>query len=101
LPIPILTLHSAGKNSGLGALLSTTFASHGCNIAINYFNRAEPARSVADACSALGVRAVLVQADMTDTSEARRAVREAREALGGLDLVVANAVCFSFCLESV
>jgi NAD(P)-dependent dehydrogenase (short-subunit alcohol dehydrogenase family) len=51
---------------------------------------------VADACSALGVRAVLVQADMTDTSEARRAVREAREALGGLDLVIANAVCSFF-----
>jgi NAD(P)-dependent dehydrogenase (short-subunit alcohol dehydrogenase family) len=35
---------------------------------------------------------------MTDTADARRAVREAIEKLGGLDLVLANAVCFFFLL---
>jgi NAD(P)-dependent dehydrogenase (short-subunit alcohol dehydrogenase family) len=67
----------------------------GCNIAVNYFNRAEPAQAVADACSALGVKAVCIKADMTDTAEARRAVREAIEKLGGLDLVLSNAVCLN------
>jgi len=48
--------------SGLGALLSTTFASQGCNIAINYFNRIEPAQQVQKACEEKGVKAVIVKA---------------------------------------
>jgi hypothetical protein len=32
---------------------------------------------------------------MTSTDEARRAIRETIEQLGGLDLVLANAVCLS------
>jgi hypothetical protein len=49
-------------NRGLGALVSTTFASEGCNIAVNYFNRLEPAQKVQKECEAHGVRAVLIQA---------------------------------------
>jgi hypothetical protein len=49
-------------HSGLGALLSTTFASHGCNIAINYFNRDGPAKEVAAACEKFGVKTVLIKA---------------------------------------
>ncbi|KAF1922079.1 short chain dehydrogenase/reductase [Ampelomyces quisqualis] len=80
-----------GGSAGLGALLSTTFASLGCNVAINYFNRTGPAEAVADECRGHGVRAVVVQADMTCPSEARRAVKETTEKLGGLDVILANA----------
>lgn len=80
------------KNSGLGALLSTTFASLGCNIAINYFNRIDPAQAVAKECEGHGVKAVVIKADMTSTSEAKRAVKETIEKLGGLDIVLSNAV---------
>jgi hypothetical protein len=52
----------ADLNSGLGALISTTFAQHGCNIAINYFNRLEPAQKVQKECEGFGVKAVLVKA---------------------------------------
>lgn len=31
--------------------------------------------------------------DMTNTDEARRAVKETIEQLGGIDIVLANAVC--------
>jgi NAD(P)-dependent dehydrogenase (short-subunit alcohol dehydrogenase family) len=80
------------NNSGLGELLSTTFAAEGCNIAINYFNRIEPAQKVAAACEKLGVKSVIIKADMTNTSEAKRAVQETIEKLGGVDLILANAV---------
>ncbi|KAH7094416.1 short chain dehydrogenase/reductase [Paraphoma chrysanthemicola] len=80
-----------GGSAGLGALLSTTFASHGCNIAINYFNRIGPAQDIQKQCEAHGVKVVLIKADMTNTDEARRAVRETVQGLGGLDLVLANA----------
>jgi NAD(P)-dependent dehydrogenase (short-subunit alcohol dehydrogenase family) len=78
-------------SSGLGELLSTTFAKEGANIAINYFNRIEPAQKVQKACEAQGVKAVIIKADMTSTTEARRAVQEAKQLLGGLDIIIANA----------
>ncbi|KAH7389636.1 short chain dehydrogenase/reductase [Phaeosphaeria sp. MPI-PUGE-AT-0046c] len=80
-----------GGSAGLGALLSTTFASLGCNVAINYFNRIEPAEKVKGECETHGVKAVVIKADMTSTTDARRAVRETIEKLGGLDLIIANA----------
>lgn len=43
-------------------------------------------------CEEAGVKAVLIKADMTNTSEARRAVKETIELLGGIDIVLANAV---------
>lgn len=49
-------------NSGLGELLSTTFAKEGCNVAINYFNRLEPAQAVQKECEQAGVKAVLIKA---------------------------------------
>jgi hypothetical protein len=48
--------------SGLGELLSTTFASEGANVAINYFNRIEPAQNVQKACQEHGVKAVTIKA---------------------------------------
>jgi hypothetical protein len=83
-------------SSGLGALLSTTFALHGCNIAINYFNRDGPAKDIASACEKHGVKSMIVKADMTVTADARRAVRETVEGLGGLDIIISNAVSFEY-----
>lgn len=80
------------KFSGLGALLSTTFASHGCNIAVNYFNRNGPAEEVAKQCQIHNVKTITIKADMTSTAEAKRAIRETVERLGGLDLIISNAV---------
>jgi NAD(P)-dependent dehydrogenase (short-subunit alcohol dehydrogenase family) len=49
-------------HSGLGALLSTTFAKEGANVAINYFNRLEPAQEVQKQCQEAGVKAVVIKA---------------------------------------
>ncbi|KAL1797243.1 hypothetical protein ACET3X_003849 [Alternaria dauci] len=80
-----------GGSAGLGELLSIAFASEGANVAINYFNRIEPAQKVQKACEAHGVKAIVIKADMTSTADAKRAVRETIEQLGGLDVVLANA----------
>lgn len=80
-----------GGSAGLGELLSTTFAKEGANIAINYFNRIGPAQKVQQACQDQGVKAVIIKADMSSTSEARRAVQEAIQQLGGLDIIISNA----------
>lgn len=80
-----------GGSAGLGALISTTFAEHGCNVAINYFNRLEPAQKVQKECEAFGVKAVLVKADMCNTAECKRSIEETIDKLGGIDIVIANA----------
>ncbi|KAF1358770.1 short chain dehydrogenase/reductase [Lizonia empirigonia] len=86
-----------GGSAGLGALLSTTFAREGCHVAINYFNRIEPAREVQRLCQDAGVKVILVKADMTSTAEAKRAVQETVDQLGGIDIVIANAGWTKFC----
>ncbi|KAJ4365044.1 hypothetical protein N0V83_008660 [Neocucurbitaria cava] len=77
--------------SGLGELISIFFAKEGANIAINYFNRIEPAEKVAKACQDEGVKAVVIKADMTSTAEAKRAVQDTVAQLGGIDIVISNA----------
>ncbi|PSN63908.1 short chain dehydrogenase/reductase [Corynespora cassiicola Philippines] len=80
-----------GGSAGLGEVIANTFAKEGSNVAINYFNRVEPAEKVQKACEAHGVKAVVIKADMTSTAECHRAVDETIKLLGGLDIVVANA----------
>ncbi|KAF2204755.1 short-chain dehydrogenase/reductase-like protein SDR [Delitschia confertaspora ATCC 74209] len=81
-----------GGSRGLGAVLCHTFAAQGCNIAINYFNRVEAADEVASAVtSKYGVKAVVVKGDASLTAECKRTVEETIKALGGLDIVIANA----------
>ncbi|KAJ4294601.1 hypothetical protein N0V90_008292 [Kalmusia sp. IMI 367209] len=51
-----------GGSAGLGEVISITFAKQGANIAVNYFNRLEPAQNVASECEKHGVKAVVVKA---------------------------------------
>ncbi|KAF2787733.1 short chain dehydrogenase/reductase [Melanomma pulvis-pyrius CBS 109.77] len=80
-----------GGSAGLGRLISTTFAQQGCNVAINYFNRVEPAENVKAECEEYGVKAVTIKADMCSIVECKKLVDETIEALGGIDIVIANA----------
>jgi NAD(P)-dependent dehydrogenase (short-subunit alcohol dehydrogenase family) len=54
---------------------------------------------VQKACQEHGVKAIVLKADMTSTTDAKRAVNEAKEQLGGLDLILANAVRWCFALR--
>lgn len=82
-----------GGDSGIGRAVAIAFAREGADVAITYLPGAEEddaeesVRWVRDA----GRRGVAIGADLTRPEECRRAVREAVEALGGLDLLVNNA----------
>ncbi|KAH7125394.1 short chain dehydrogenase/reductase [Dendryphion nanum] len=80
-----------GGSAGLGEVLAYTFARQGCNIAINYFNRVEKAEEVKRGVEELGVKAVVIKADMSVVADCKRTVKEAIEGLGGLDIILANA----------
>ena len=77
----------SGGSRGIGRAIVEAFAANGDNVAFLYRSRDEEAAKVAEA-----VGAVAIKADVSDPTEARRAITEAETALGGsIDVLVNNA----------
>ena len=84
-----------GGSRGIGAEIVRTFAADGAAVAFLYRNRHEEARKVTTETGATAIAA-----DVSDPGEVRRAVAEAREALGGgIDVLVSNAGISRFTLS--
>jgi len=80
-----------GASSGIGAAVALELAAHGAAVAINYRREAEAAHEMAEAVRAGGGEAIPVRMDVSREDEVLRGFAEAREALGSIDLLVANA----------
>lgn len=76
-----------GGNSGIGLATAKRFAAEGARVAITGRN----AETLSAAASQLGQDALALRADSTDIAATGRAIGEAAEAFGGLDVVFANA----------
>lgn len=83
-----------GAGRGIGSEIARKLAAEGAAVALNYRHSKEGAEAVAQEIITNGGKAVLVQADLTDESQAARLVQEASDALGGLDILVNNASGF-------
>jgi 3-oxoacyl-[acyl-carrier protein] reductase len=81
-----------GSSRGIGAAIARAFADRGDRVAVHYGRSADAAESVL--ASLTGAGHVTVQADMTDPEAVRRAVDEAADRLGRLDVLVNNAGVF-------
>jgi 3-oxoacyl-[acyl-carrier protein] reductase len=68
------------------------FARAGANVGINYHRSREAAEALAAECTALGVKAVAAQADVTSEDGVAGLKAVVEDALGGVDIVVTNAV---------
>jgi NAD(P)-dependent dehydrogenase (short-subunit alcohol dehydrogenase family) len=82
------------KSAGHGRLSALRLAAAGANVACIDINE-KRGRKVVDEIVSEGGDAFLVMADMTDIDQVRRAVAEATERLGGIDVgvdIVGNAV---------
>ncbi len=79
-----------GANRGIGAAIARHFAAAGANVSmlVRTPANAEPLRREIES---LGVRAVIVAADVTDAPALGRAIGEAVAALGPVDVLVNNA----------
>jgi 2-deoxy-D-gluconate 3-dehydrogenase len=79
-----------GGNGGIGLGIARGLAQAGASIAVAGRN-AEKTRTAVDQFTALGVQAVGLQADVTDAEQVRAMVDQTVEALGGVDILIANA----------
>jgi glucose 1-dehydrogenase len=81
-----------GASRGIGRGIAIELAKGGANVAINYLGDPDEAEEVCKTCKAEGVEAVTIQADMGIQAQAEGVVDQTVDRLGGLDIVVPNAV---------
>ena len=80
-----------GGSRGIGRGIALALAEAGADVAIGYRRERERAEAVVKELEARGVRGAAFAADVRDGAAVHAMVAGAREALGGLDVVVANA----------
>ncbi|MFD5225436.1 SDR family oxidoreductase [Microbacterium sp. NPDC058342] len=80
-----------GSSRGIGADTVRYFAEAGADVVINYRNKAPRAEKLATELRALGRRALVVGADLTDPASVSAMFDRVREEFGRLDILVLNA----------
>ncbi|MGD2131150.1 MAG: SDR family oxidoreductase [Maricaulaceae bacterium] len=80
-----------GSATGIGAAAAEALARRGVNVAINYSKSADEAEATGERCRALGVEAIVVQADVTDDAACKALAKAAEDAWGRIDILVNNA----------
>lgn len=85
------TAFVSGASTGIGAAVARALGAQGMQVAVHYNRSEEQAQSVADAVREGGGEAILLQADVRDSAEIRKAVAAALQAFGRIDVLVNNA----------
>jgi 3-oxoacyl-[acyl-carrier protein] reductase len=80
-----------GGGTGVGRATVRRLAQLGCSVCVNYSRSRDGALAVAAEAEAAGVKAIAVQADVSQDADCRRLVAEAERAFGRLDVLVNNA----------
>ena len=78
-----------GGAKGIGRAIALKFASQGVNVVVNYLS-SDPAELVAQ-IEQMGVRALAVQADVSNFDQAQSLINAAMEKFGRVDYLVNNA----------
>lgn len=80
-----------GASRGIGAAVTLMMAEEGSNIAVNFRSKGSRAEEIANQVRALGQRALLAQADLTDQGSVDLMARTIERTFGRLDDLVLNA----------
>jgi 3-oxoacyl-[acyl-carrier protein] reductase len=80
-----------GGSVGIGAAIALKLAECGANVAINYRKHKNEADAVVSKITALGVKGIAVQADISVFADAGKMLQEAITNFGGIDILVNNA----------
>ncbi len=86
-----------GAGTRLGRAMALYLGGRGIDVAVHYNGSADDAEKTAAEITAMGVRAVAIQADLLDEDATQRLVPEAAKALGGpLTVLVNSASIFEY-----
>jgi 3-oxoacyl-[acyl-carrier protein] reductase len=85
-----MTALVTGASGGIGRGIVLALAALGHDVAVHYNRSVDQAEATRREAEALGVRAVVVQGDLTDMARAAAVVEESHEALGELAVLVNN-----------
>ena len=80
-----------GASRGIGRAIALRLASEGAKVVVNYRGNLEAAEEVVEAIRAAGGEAIALQADVSQTEEAKGLIDRAKEAFGRVDVLVNNA----------
>jgi 3-oxoacyl-[acyl-carrier protein] reductase len=80
-----------GGTGGLGRRLCLALAKEGCQVAVVYLSSHDAARQWAAELSAMGAKAVAIQADVTDPAGVQGMVDKVQKEFGRIDILVNNA----------
>jgi 3-oxoacyl-[acyl-carrier protein] reductase len=80
-----------GSSRGIGADIAVRLASDGFKVVVNYAGNAKPANEVVSSIRASGGEAIAAQADVASPAAVISLFDAAREAYGGVDVVINSA----------
>jgi 3-oxoacyl-[acyl-carrier protein] reductase len=80
-----------GASTGIGAAVARGLGNAGARVAVHYRGSRSEAEAVARDIEAAGGRAIVVQADVTDTGAVDRMVKTVHDAFGRIDVLINNA----------
>lgn len=78
----------------VGKAIVLALARHGANVVVNYHTAAAEAEATVAAAHQLGVSALAVAADVADAAQVRAMFEQARQHLGGVDILVNSSSLF-------
>ena len=85
-----------GASKGIGAGIAKALAAEGAAVVVNYASSKAGADAVVDAITGLGGKAVAVQGDVSNETQAKGVVETALKEFGRLDILVNNSGVYEF-----
>lgn len=80
-----------GSGRGIGKGIAISLAQQGCNIVVNYFRNRDDAEETAATVESLGVKSVVIKANIGEEEQVQRLMEKSAAAFGGIDILVGNA----------
>ena len=84
-------LVTGAGSDGIGRAVARALVQAGADVAIHHLGQAEAAAGLVAEFTAMGRRALALEADFSDVAAARAVVRDSIAALGGIDILVGTA----------
>ena len=85
------TVFVTGGSRGIGKEVALKFAENGYNVVINYVSSNTDVEALKSEFEGKGVKALIMQADVTDKTAIEELVKKAIEGFGAIDVLVNNA----------